>query len=288
VIERELVPGGAVLAIAPGARQVVLKRLDEDCLLDGQIHPAIRQRLNRVRELPLVGIANLMGVERIEGVAQLVWEYVPGTPLAEFEGDAAAWGRVTRELMLAVDSLHSAGIVHGSIHERNIIIDDSGSIRLTHVSPLLYTETDQDAVDVIEMLDDLVGEQAEGSPLAQLLGRARVGRWPIGQFYARLMEMGTEPPIPVPEPRTPRFRTGALVAAVIVALLGVLFAAGVLWYVESSPLERASGSELRIASNVIPRYSEGPRSRTVFTSEILHGVPFRMTPFRWVRPAATV
>ena len=59
---------------------VVRKRLDDDCLLDGQLHPSIRQRLERVRELPLTGVANLIGVEKNNaGVAELVWQFVTGT-----------------------------------------------------------------------------------------------------------------------------------------------------------------------------------------------------------------
>src|SRR4051812_50121461 len=79
-------------------RKVVLKPLDGDCLLDGQLHPMIRQRLERVRELPLTGVANLIGVERVHGDAQLVWEFVDGTPLAEYSGDDAAWLRVAPEV----------------------------------------------------------------------------------------------------------------------------------------------------------------------------------------------
>src|SRR5882757_4794505 len=106
------------------------KPLDQDCLLDGQLHPSIRVRLNRVRELPLTSVANLIGVEKVDGVAQLVWEFVPGTPLEGIRGDEAAWGRWAREVILAVEALHSTGIVHGAIHERNIIITDAGDVRL--------------------------------------------------------------------------------------------------------------------------------------------------------------
>src|SRR5437870_11901269 len=94
-----------------GGRRVVLKRLDPDCLLDGQLHPSIRERLNRVRELPLTCVANLIGVEKVDGVAQLVWEFAAGTSLQEIRGDAAAWGKWAREVVLAGDALHSTGIV---------------------------------------------------------------------------------------------------------------------------------------------------------------------------------
>ena len=36
-----------------------------------------------MRELPLTSVANLIGVEKVDGVAQLVWEFVPGRTLEE-------------------------------------------------------------------------------------------------------------------------------------------------------------------------------------------------------------
>jgi hypothetical protein len=34
------------------------KRLDDDCLLDRELHPSIAERLHRVRELPVCNVAN--------------------------------------------------------------------------------------------------------------------------------------------------------------------------------------------------------------------------------------
>src|SRR5687768_5806805 len=56
--------GPSYLAAGPGGRGVVLKPLDRDCLLKNGLHPSIRERLARVRELALAGVANLYGVER--------------------------------------------------------------------------------------------------------------------------------------------------------------------------------------------------------------------------------
>jgi tRNA A-37 threonylcarbamoyl transferase component Bud32 len=207
-----------------------LKRLDEDCLLDGQLHPSIHERLSRVRELPLTQVANLIGVERVDGVAQLVWEFVPGRTLETIRGDAPAWGKWAREVILAVEALHSTGIVHGAIHERNTIVDQRGEIRLTHVSPLLYSDTDHDAADVADMLDTLVSRDAPDSKLAKLLGEARQRGWPLAQVYARIVELDAEPPPPEPEVQVRRVSIGALVAAGAVAAIGVAVAAGVVWY----------------------------------------------------------
>jgi hypothetical protein len=216
------------------AASVVRKRLDDDCILDGELHPSIRQRLARVRELPLTHVANLLGVEKDDGgVAQLIWQFVPGTPLEKIRGDAPAWNRWAREVILAVEALHATGIVHGAIHERNVIIDPRGEVRLTHVSPLLYTDTDHDAADVTDMLDALVSRDAPGSKLAKLLAEVRGQNLPLAALYARIAELDAEPPPPEPERDQSRLSVAAVVAAVVVAAAGILIAAAVVWRVGS-------------------------------------------------------
>jgi hypothetical protein len=156
--------------------------------------------------------------------------------LAEIRVDAAAWERLVREIILAVEALHSTGIVHGAIHERNVIVGDDGAVKLTHVSPLLYSDSQVDATDVIEMLDELVGAQAPESDLAKLLHDARAEGWPLGEVYRRMGEMGVEPVTPRKERAEPKFRIGAIVAAVVVASVGVAVAAGVMWYLGDWPI----------------------------------------------------
>ena len=221
-------------------RPVVFKPLDADCLLDGQLHPMIRQRLERVRELPLTAVANLIGVERVDGAARLMWEFVPGTPLADLGGDEAAWVRVTREAILAVESLHASGIVHGAIHERNVIVTDRGEVKLTHVSPLLYDDPEQDAADLRDMLDRLVAGNLPKSRLSDVLTSAAAENWPLPELYARLAGVDQPAAAAAAEPErvepAPTIRARPLVAAAVVALAGVLIVAGVLWYVSESPL----------------------------------------------------
>jgi hypothetical protein len=212
-------------------RRVVLKRLDDDCLLEGQLHPTIRERLNRVRELPLTTVASLIGVEKSDGVAQLVWEFVPGRTLEEIHGDAAAWARWAREVILAVEALHAAGIVHGAIHERNVIVDAAGQVRLTHVSPLLHNDRDHDAADVLDMLEALVARDAGESELAKLLSEARSAAWPLGLVYAHIVALeAPPPPLPAEQALARSFNLAAVVGAIVVAAMGMTAAAMVLWY----------------------------------------------------------
>jgi tRNA A-37 threonylcarbamoyl transferase component Bud32 len=207
-----------------------LKPLDDDCLLDGQLHPSIRERLNRVRELPLTCVANLIGVEKIDGAAQLVWEFVAGTPLEDLRGDEAVWKKWAREVILAVELLHSAGIVHGAIHERNVFVSERGDVRLTHVSPLLYTQVEYDSADTVEMLDALVSRDARDSALAKLLSAARQGAWSLGEVYARIAELDAQPPPPQAERPARRVNVGSIVAAVLVALVGLAIGLAVNWF----------------------------------------------------------
>ena len=46
-IERELAPQRTYLATTTDGRPVVLKTLDPDCLVEGQLHPSVRERLAR-------------------------------------------------------------------------------------------------------------------------------------------------------------------------------------------------------------------------------------------------
>jgi hypothetical protein len=234
-IDRELSPGLTFLAIGPGRRQVVLKRLDQDCLLGKSLHPSIAERLNRVRELAHVAVANLHGVVREGSEAFLVWEYVPGQTFDEYLSTAGRSSRellvLAREIILHVESMHMQGIVHGSIVGSNIIVGSDSSVRLTHVSPLLYTEMPVDIESVVGLLRHAVQNRGEeGSPLGLLLNEATEGSMnlrTLGTRVAVLLESGAKPAAE-PEPaRAKRLRLRTLIEIVIVAVLGLALGWGV-------------------------------------------------------------
>jgi serine/threonine protein kinase len=157
-IARTLTPGQTFLGIDPGGREVVLKVLENDCLMRGQLHVSIHERLSRVRELAHIGVANLYGVERAGDRVYVVWEFIPGQPLVEYVKRFSFcddFSKLAREIILTVEALHALGIVHGRIHSRNIIVTDRGQIRLTHISPLLYDDPLTDAHDLAEMLKQM-------------------------------------------------------------------------------------------------------------------------------------
>jgi hypothetical protein len=49
--------------------------------------------------------------------------------------------------------MHSLGVVHGAVHARNIIIAADGSVKLTHVSPLLFNDPRID-LDALRALNE--------------------------------------------------------------------------------------------------------------------------------------
>jgi serine/threonine protein kinase len=173
-------PERPVLALAPGNRRVVLKPLDPDCLLrsgaNPKLHATIRDRLARIRELAHARIANLYGVEHDQRIVYLVWEYVEGQPLEEWATNEQQRRPspkelllAARELILTIEALHARGIVHGAIHGRNVIVDPQGKLKLTHISPLLYSEPRHDLDSIADLFSHIARHRGEAeSPLDRL------------------------------------------------------------------------------------------------------------------------
>lgn len=183
-IVRELLPRRSLLVQDAHGHRLVLKHLSGDCMLADQLHPNIRQRLARVRELADLRLASLRGVERIDGLAYLVWEYIEGEPLAD-RTDAVS-PSLLRDIALAVESLHAHGLVHGAIHARNVILTRDRRIRLTHVSPLLYDDPRDDALATIQMFESLMRNHPWGQPLHELLRDGKDQHQPLTWLRTRL------------------------------------------------------------------------------------------------------
>ena len=243
------------LAIGPGGRGVVLKSLEDVCLVQSRqttvLHPSVRERLSRVRELAHPGVANLYGVERDAGRAWIIWEYVPGQNLAQFAGTPGRSSReiatAARELVLAVETLHAQGIVHGALNAGNVIVASDGSVRLTHISPYLHTDPNEDVRSVIAMLEEALLERREQrTSLARLLlslqGPCGSSTPPLRHLSAKLAAMLSAQESSVDSvhltPSSPRrdgrSRRLSLAAAAVMSLLGVAAAYGA-WHVAGSP-----------------------------------------------------
>ena len=269
---RELSPGRTWLARAAGGRDVVLKLLDEDCLWKGQLHPNIKDRLGRVRELAHVGVANLYGVERDGAMVYMVWEFVPGRTLDEY---AAGEGRthrdvlaLARELMLGVEMLHARGIVHGAIKGSNVIVGEGGRrVTLTHVSPLLYGDPVEDVRAAVAMLRDALERRGEGdSAAAKLLDEARGWDLSLRQLSGRLggmIESRGDEGAEVTDAGDPvRVRRRTLLAAAGVAALAVALFTGIRIYAHQRaprpPVPPEAGPSLLQDSHEAPRKTTTP------------------------------
>lgn len=245
-------------------QQVVIKRLDGSCVRGDKLRDGVRERLHRIRQLPHVAMANLLGVEKTPGGSWCVWEQVPGETLEQWmpQVDEAEQIRMAREVVLAVLGMHALGIVHGAIHERNIIV--SGRMpRLTHASALMWNDESRDDDAVRQMLRRCVAyppaareeEDAEMRPdaaeqerlrqgggriastrLARWLDEAQQEQWSLADLARRLMsaDLGSvdESDVdPVPAEyrwQRQRLRLRAGLMMLVVIALGGLISLG-LW-----------------------------------------------------------
>lgn len=216
------------LCSAPGDRKMVLKTLDEDCLWKGQLHPNIKDRLGRVRELAHPGVANLYGVERDADLIYMVWEYVEGDTLDERARSSRCARRdflvLARELVLGVEMLHARGIVHGALRGSNVIIHPEGRVIITHVSPLLYCEPAEDCQTLVQTLIDLLEVRGEvDSALVRLLKEEREQEISLrrlaGRIGALLESRDTAPSELADGSRASSIRSRALAGAGATVLL---------------------------------------------------------------------
>lgn len=159
-VRRELKPGTTWLVTDDTPRRLVLKRLPEDCLRQGRLHPAVRDRLARFRELPLVTFAALIGVERWGEHVVTVSEFVDGVPLDAVPTQDRA--RHYKAIRHSIAALHQLGLVHGQLHGANVLIDSAGAVRVIDPSPLLH----DDPADDLAALDRLDPREAVAATAA--------------------------------------------------------------------------------------------------------------------------
>ncbi len=205
-IIRELIPGKSFLAHDPTGRNVFLKSLPPDCLLEGQLNPTVADRLRRVREIAMTDVANLRSVERVGEGVFLVWDYVQGAPFDSVQGDSKA---LARQLIHTVEHLHATGLVHGALHPGNVLVDPAGAIKLIDISPLLFLDPKRDERAVVEMCRRVLPEEIAGTIDADSS---------MQELSARL---GNPPETPLASSPRPRIRRRTLLAALLLMVIGV-------------------------------------------------------------------
>ena len=177
-VQHWLKPARTALCQAGGQRLLVLKELGQDCLLSGTLHPSVQERLAKVRELPHGQIAAFLGVEKdpSTGAAYTLWEYVDAanleTALAADTCSLRHTLQLLRELTLIVEALHGQGIIHGELHGGNILLTPRGEIRLTDISPLLFTEPQRDLASLNQLIVRTLQQRRElDTPAGKMLLR---------------------------------------------------------------------------------------------------------------------
>ena len=149
------------------------------------------------------------------------------------------------------------GIVHGAIGGGNVIVTPTGSVRLTHVSPLLYADPGPDAEAVVHLLESAVASRGESqSPLGTLLAQARgekLGLRPLAARLAALIESRElEDPAAAAAARDERPRRTARYAVVFVTCFGIV-ASLAAWSAARTPALRAKVQQWLSAQRPGPR-----------------------------------
>jgi hypothetical protein len=149
-----LTPDRTFLCSDASSNVVVLVRLEDDCLYRGGLHPSIRDRLARIRQLPHPRVATLRGVERWNDFPFIVWIYLDGETWENSIGlNPDLFPQRASSLTNSVLGLHELGLVHGNLHGRNVIVQPDGHPWLTQLSPYLYTDPAVDASALIQLLE---------------------------------------------------------------------------------------------------------------------------------------
>jgi hypothetical protein len=165
---------------------LVFKRLEPDCIHRDQLHPSIRHRLTKVRELAHPRIATLRTAHHYAGFPCLLWTYLDGQTWDQVIPTAGEDRlRLCREFAAAVGGLHENGIVHGSLHGRNVIVRQGGQVWLTHISPYLYTNPQADVQALVSLLRSAVTDRSHELPVPLSLLESQLYTLETGQISPR-------------------------------------------------------------------------------------------------------
>lgn len=121
----------AVTLQDPGATRVTVHVLEESAARDF----SLRSRIGKLQGLTHAGIAAVQHADVEQGALVLTTPYTSGLTLAELlqrQGrlDAATAQQLLREVAEALHHAHQRGVAHGHLVPANILVCDSGRVRL--------------------------------------------------------------------------------------------------------------------------------------------------------------
>ncbi len=228
-VERWLTPGRTALIEAPWSKaehskregvsaRLVVKRLDDDLLLGHDLHPLVRDRLAKLRELPLNGVSLPLGVwagELTDGRVDTtsvwtLWHWVEGRELVPEDCSAGRLSAIAIAAFEALEQLHELGLAHGAVHRGNVLVgkrdtadEEVERVILLHPSPLLVTDMEADVIGLCRVLRDVLSHETGSEPtLRRLMARqvvetvgsgwtARTWRLELGDMLRKSTEVAT-------------------------------------------------------------------------------------------------
>ena len=119
----------------PSGREVRIRVVKDPYRLEPTFVQALRQHADQLRAVNHGSIERVLGFEQEEGIPFLVTEVAPGVTLEERVRRLASFS-VPMAVATAIgvveglNALHQAGIVHGDVSAKNVVVPTSGSVRL--------------------------------------------------------------------------------------------------------------------------------------------------------------
>lgn len=162
-------------------RQVAVKVLLNRYSGDAQFVERFRREAQAAASISHPNIVNIYDWGPVDGTYYIVMEYVEGETLKDrirregrcSPGEAV---RVTLELLAAVQVAHGAHIVHRDIKSQNILIDSSGTVKVTDFG-IAKADNSQmtEAGSILGTAQYLAPEQARGEPVDERTDLYSVG-----------------------------------------------------------------------------------------------------------------
>ncbi len=197
------------------SRLVALKLLGDRAALEPDARERFAREGRSAASLRHPGVVSVYDVGTHGDLPFLVMDYVAGAPLSSKRGSLGREEaiRITREVALALDHAHGAGIVHRDVKPENVLLDTEGRPLLTDFGLAHHVTNDGRLTATGEILGTvryMAPEQAEGIPdgigppadiwaLGAMLYEAFCGRPPFEagspiETLARILTEDPEPP----------------------------------------------------------------------------------------------
>ena len=206
--------------------EIIYRPMPPECFTGQQLRDGIAERLERLQQAAHPHLANLLGIQFEEGKAFIAWEASDGRAWAEVVDQVSddQLRRIMRNLIGAVESLHALGLVHGDLNPRNIYVAND-EVCLSEASPLLLTDPQIDVLAVAGILRDALQRRKMTQMAAALHGKQLTLR-----NIASLLD-GAYVPLGSAEDETNlKLKRNTLVWAIVLALLAIVAAMLVRWY----------------------------------------------------------